>query len=168
MENTTLEEQLEKLEKDLAQQREALAKEMNSRNREGFDLTPVIANNEIRIEALKTAIKNRDAAAAERERYINSPDYAKEQKRIEQLTKELDSLNEKYCAAGLDLLEKITAMHSLDEELYNLKRKAGPCNKLMGKGVFSPLASLENALANFARDRKMFNGMRRIFQARTR
>ena len=169
MENTTLEEQLFNLEKDLAAQKASLAREMQSRNREGIDLVPVIEANEIRIEALKTAIKNRDAAAIEREKYLASPEYKKAAKREEELTKELDSKNVLYCQEGNALLVKIQALHALDEELQKLRKKSNPAAaKMLGKGRFTQLYQLEAGLTEAARAGRFYAGVKNIFKPKTR
>jgi len=148
MTSKLLRTQLEKLEADTEAQREEIRRRDTGRNNSNSNLIPVVAANEAKIEALKKAVKDAELAEQEREKYLANPENVKKlEKKQNDLLAELDKLNVEYCQEGQRLLDKIKALHNLDNELLKMRQMTTPgAGPLIGNGRFTQLFHLEQGL----------------------
>lgn len=147
MKSEALRKQLEKLENDATQLREEIRRTSGGQAR----LIPALAATEEQIKVLNKRIEKAELDEQNRVKYLGSPEYKKDQKIILEKSAQMDELNTRYCQEGEQLLEKIQALHQLDSELLELRKKEDPgAGLVMGSRQFTQLDYLEQGLRKAA------------------
>jgi len=158
-----LQKQIEILQADVKAQREEIRRTDNNRGGVPSPMVAVVAANEERIAALKKQIEDTKQAEKERENYLASPEAKRDLKILEEKTAHLLELNKKYCAEGEALYQKILAMHQLDAEIQEMRRKLqADTGLLMGRGEFTELDHLEKGLRKAAEVGRFVVNLRRL------